>query len=159
MQHNIQILEHFCQLSGLRVQPKKCHGVMVRRGGGAFTVNNCQAWTIEGEKLHRIDPDKSEKYLGMKVNPWLGISKLDLRGQILEWVSGINQAPLQPSQRVSVLNAYAVPRVIYTVNHGDIGTVELTILDGIVKTAVRKWLHLPRSTCDGLIYAGTNTAA
>lgn len=53
---------------------------MVRRGGVAFTVNNCQAWTIEGAKLHLIDPDKSEKYLGMKVNPWLGISKPDLRG-------------------------------------------------------------------------------
>lgn len=43
--------------------------------------------------------------------------------------------------------------MIYTVIHGDIGTVELTILDGIVKTAVKKWLHLPPSTCDGLLYA------
>lgn len=30
MQHNIKVLEIVCQLSGLRVQPRKCHGFMVR---------------------------------------------------------------------------------------------------------------------------------
>ena len=45
--------------------------------------------------------------------------------------------PLKPSQKVTILNSYAVPRIIYKVNHGDIGSVELTILDGIIKTAVK----------------------
>ncbi|XP_055772989.1 uncharacterized protein LOC129850771 [Salvelinus fontinalis] len=153
MQHNINIVETFCKLADLHVQPKKCHGFMVRRGGTAFTINNCQQWAIGGEKLHLIDPDKTEKYLGMKINPWLGVVKPDLGGQVAEWVSKIDHAALKPSQKVTMLNSYAIPRVIYTVNHGDIGKVELASLDMLIKTAVKSWLRLPPSACDGLLYA------
>lgn len=79
MQHNIKILESLSTFWPT-CAAKKVPWVHGETRGVTFTVNNCQAWTIEGEKLHLIDPDKSEKYLGMKVNPWLGISKPDLRG-------------------------------------------------------------------------------
>uniref|UniRef100_A0A4W5LMV1 ribonuclease H n=1 Tax=Hucho hucho TaxID=62062 RepID=A0A4W5LMV1_9TELE len=153
MQQNIKIVEVFCKLSGLRVQPKKCHGFMIRSGSTAFTINNCQAWTIGGEKLHLIDPEKSEKYLGMKVNPWLGVAKPEAMEQITEWAKKIGTAPLKPSQKVEMFNSYAIPRLVYGMNHGDVGTTKLAAIDRVIKTTIKRWLHLPMSTCDGLLYA------
>ena len=153
MQHNINIVEAFCRLAGLRVQPKKCHGFMVRRGDAAFTINNCQEWAIGGEKMHLIDPDKTEKYLGMKVNPWLGVAKPEREGQMAEWIKRIGNSALKPSQKVHLLNVYAIPRVMYTTDHGDVGKTQLTVLDGLIKAAAKRWLRLPPSTCDGILYA------
>lgn len=60
MGQNIAILEQFCQLTGLRVQPRKCHSFFIEKGGNGkgeslFKVNDCSAWKLNGEDVHMTD--------------------------------------------------------------------------------------------------------
>lgn len=38
-------------------------------------ISDSPAWTINGTLLNMIDPGSSEKYLGIRIDPWIGISK------------------------------------------------------------------------------------
>lgn len=58
------ILEQYCQLTELRVQPKKCHSFLIEKGGNdhsksSFKVNDCLSWKLNGEDLHLIGPEES----------------------------------------------------------------------------------------------------
>uniref|UniRef100_A0AAY4C4B0 Reverse transcriptase n=1 Tax=Denticeps clupeoides TaxID=299321 RepID=A0AAY4C4B0_9TELE len=153
MSHNLSILEKFCNLTGLTVQAKKCHGFMITPTHDSYTVNNCQPWSIERAELHMVGPEESEKYLGVRIGPWTGISKPDTESQLQTWIQKIDEAPLKPSQKVVILNDYALPRLIYRADHAEETSVRLARLDGLVKRAVKAWLRLPHSTCDGLLYS------
>ena len=71
MSDNLRILEAFCKLSGLSIQVKKCHGFLIKPSASSYTINDCSPWSINGIPLHFIGPGESEKYLGVKANPWL----------------------------------------------------------------------------------------
>ena len=100
-----------------------------------------------------IGPDAAVRYLGVKVSPLLGLKKPDIVGQISDWVERIGRAKLKPTQRVSLLVKHAISRVIYAADHCELGLVTLNTADRIIRKAVKTWLHLPQSTCDGLLYA------
>ncbi|KAK9521357.1 hypothetical protein VZT92_021173 [Zoarces viviparus] len=48
---NISILETFCDLTGMKIQPKKCHGFMISIMGKLFEVNNWRAQCGEYVKV------------------------------------------------------------------------------------------------------------
>ena len=100
-----------------------------------------------------IGPDAAVRYLGVKVSPLLGLKRPDIVGQISDWVERIGRAKLKPTQRVSLLVKHAISRVIYAADHCELGLVTLNTADRIIRKAVKTWLHLPQSTCDGLLYA------
>lgn len=89
----------------------------------------------------------------MQVNQWAGIVKPELIGLLCDWTCKIGQVELKPSQKVKMVNSFAVPRLIYKADHGNLKTVDLTKIDGMIRTEVKGWLHLPPSTCNGLLYA------
>ncbi|CAM5179267.1 unnamed protein product [Eretmochelys imbricata] len=153
MNANIQILESFCKLSGLKVQARKCHGFLLSPTHDSFTVNNCEAWKIGCDSLNMIAPGESEKYLGLKVDPWIGFSKPALSDKLDTWLERINRASLKPSQKLEMLNTFTVPRVIYLADHTDCKKALLSSLDDKIRRAVKEWLHLPSDTCNNFIYA------
>nr|BAC82594.1 reverse transcriptase [Danio rerio] len=153
MAHNLALVDEFCLTTGLTVQPKKCHSFMVRPCRGAFTVNDCPPWVLGGKALQLTNIENSIKYLGVKVNPWAGIEKPDLTVALDRWCKRIGKSLLKPSQKVYILNQFAIPRLFYLADHGGAGDVMLQNLDGTIRKAVKKWLHLPPSTCNGLLYA------
>ncbi|CAM2095303.1 unnamed protein product [Caretta caretta] len=153
MNANIQILESFCKLSGLKVQARKCHGFLLSPTHDSFTVNNCEAWKIGCDSLNMIAPGESEKYLGLKVDPWIGFSKPALSDKLDTWLERINRAPLKPSQKLEMLNTFTVPRVIYLADHTDCKKALLSSLDDKIRRAVKEWLHLPSDTCNNFMYA------
>uniref|UniRef100_A0A3B5M253 Reverse transcriptase domain-containing protein n=1 Tax=Xiphophorus couchianus TaxID=32473 RepID=A0A3B5M253_9TELE len=153
MAANLAILESFCGLSGLEVQARKCQGFMISPTKDSYTVNNCDPWTIKNKDVHMIQPDESTKYLGLKIGPWTGTIQPDLHCQLKTWISKIDEAPLKPTQKVELLNAYALPRLLYPADHSDCKQSTLRGLDQEIRKAVKGWLHLPASTCDGLLYA------
>ncbi|XP_056598291.1 LOW QUALITY PROTEIN: uncharacterized protein LOC130416951 [Triplophysa dalaica] len=93
------------------------------------------------------------RYLGAQCNPWVGIVKPDQASILDKWVRRLAASPLKPSQKVTLLNRHAIPRLHYLADHAELGLAALNRLDRIIKGAVKEWLHLPRSTCDGLLYA------
>lgn len=139
----------FCQLTGLKIQPRKCHGFFLNKG----VVNDCQPWTIGGTPLHLVGPGEAVRYLGVEVGPRRGIVVPDLAPQLQEWIVRIKKAPLEPTQRVRVLNSFALPRLIYQEDHCDVPGTTLATLDGVVRKAVKSWLYLAQSTCNGLLYS------
>ncbi|KAJ8333400.1 hypothetical protein SKAU_G00414080 [Synaphobranchus kaupii] len=153
MSHNIKILEKFCSLTGLSVQAKKCHGFLLTPTHDSYTVNDCSPWRIGGGDLHMISPEESERYLGVGLSPWVGIAKPDMESQLRHWIQCIDEAPLKPSQKVVILNDFAIPSLMYQMDHVESSITSLAKTDGLVRTAVKAWLRLPMSTCDGLLYS------
>uniref|UniRef100_A0A673FSA3 ribonuclease H n=1 Tax=Sinocyclocheilus rhinocerous TaxID=307959 RepID=A0A673FSA3_9TELE len=153
MAHNLALLEEFCRNTGLRVQPKKCHSFLVRPCSGSFSVNDCTPWVLGGKTLQLTPINEAIRYLGIKFNPWGGVERPDLSVSLDRWCRNIGKAPLKPSQRVTLLNQYAIPRLFYQADLCEVSDGVLRNLDGTIRRMVKKWLHLPPSTCDGLLYS------
>jgi len=71
--NNLAILERFSKLTGMQVQPGKCHSIFINASGGRVTINNCPPWKLAGRPIHMIGPTESVRYLGIEINPWQGI--------------------------------------------------------------------------------------
>ena len=142
-------LEEFCQLTGLKVQPKKCHGFFLDKNG---VVNNCKPWVIAGTPINMVGPGETIKYLGVQVGP-NGIATPDLMGELETGIRKISRAPLKPSQRVKLLKVYLLPRLVYRADLGEVPATSLAKLDMAARKAVKEWLHLPACTANGLVYA------
>uniref|UniRef100_A0A8C7INA6 Reverse transcriptase domain-containing protein n=1 Tax=Oncorhynchus kisutch TaxID=8019 RepID=A0A8C7INA6_ONCKI len=153
MAHNILILEEFCNRTGLRIQPGKCHGFLTQKTRRARLINLCEPWIMCGERLHMVGPEESVAYLGMRVSPWYGIMEPEPVERLRNWIRSIGRSPLKPSQKVKMLSVYAIPRMVYRADHGGLGPRILEVLDGMIRKAVKVWLHLPQCTCDGLLYS------
>lgn len=100
-----------------------------------------------------VGAEESVTYLGLKVSPWYGIMAPEPVELLRNWIKSIGWSSLKPSQKVRMLNAYAIPRMVYQADHGGLGPRILKVLDGMIRSAVKRWLHLPQCTCDGLLYS------
>uniref|UniRef100_W5LXC3 Reverse transcriptase domain-containing protein n=1 Tax=Lepisosteus oculatus TaxID=7918 RepID=W5LXC3_LEPOC len=150
MAKNLGILEAFCRFSGLQVQLRKCHGFMIKPTKDSFTINDALAWRIGETEIPKIGPLEVEKYLGLRVNPWRGLVRPNVVEQTHEWVERMEKAPLKPRQKVVVLNSFAVPRLIYMLDHRECPGTTLVALDGITRKDVKTWLYLPASIDGGM---------
>ncbi|KAJ7986746.1 hypothetical protein DPEC_G00331590 [Dallia pectoralis] len=56
MARNLSILETFCDVTGLKVQPTKCHGFLLETKKGVRLVNRCEPWSISGKAIHMVGP-------------------------------------------------------------------------------------------------------
>ncbi|MGL5774892.1 MAG: RNA-directed DNA polymerase, partial [Aeromonas veronii] len=153
MAHNLGILEAFCEKTGLRVKPSKSNGFLLSPTRDSFTVNNCPPWVLGGSPLNMVQAAETVGYLGVRVSPWKGIVKPTLSEDLLRWCENLNRALLKPSQKVVMLNKFAIPRLLYQADHCEVNSGTLQLLDRTIRERVRAWLHLPPSTCDGLLYA------
>lgn len=152
MQLSLEIMEAFCELTSLKVQGKKCHGV-IAPGGESYVVNNCQDLSIAGEQLYMIDPGKEEKYLGVNLDPWSGVFQLSSLSKVETWLVKIDRAPLKPEQKLDILKLYLLPRLLYQADHLDTLASVLSPIDDIIHNFVKKWLLLPACTTNGLFYS------
>lgn len=153
MAHNLGILEAFCNKTGLRVKPSKSNGFLLSPTRDSFMVNNCPPWVLGGSPLNMVQAAETVAYLGVRVSPWKGIVKPTLFEDLVRWCDNINRALLKPSQKVVILNKFAIPRLLYRADHCCVNSGTLQLLDRTIRERVRAWLHLPPSTCDGLLYA------
>lgn len=153
MAHNLSLLDSFCQSTGLKAQPSKCRSFYVKPCSGSFSVNDCARWVLGGRALQQTTIAETIKYLGIRVNPWAGVVEPDLVGTLDKWVKNIGESLLKPSQRVVLLNQFALPRMFYQADLSEVGDGVLRDTDAKIRWAVKKCLHLAPSTCDGLLYA------
>uniref|UniRef100_A0A8C0TZ11 Reverse transcriptase n=1 Tax=Cyanistes caeruleus TaxID=156563 RepID=A0A8C0TZ11_CYACU len=155
MMRNIKILETFCNITGLKTQGEKCHGFYIKPTKDSYTINDCPPWTVNNTPLNMISPGESEKYLGLQVDPWVGIAQAELLTKINTWLQRIGKAHLKPLQKIDLLKVYTIPRLYYIADHTDTPFVLLKSIDQAVRTKVKEWLHLPACTCDALLYSST----
>lgn len=54
-----------------------------------------------------------EKYLGARIDPWIGVGGSSLKEKLIEWNESLNKAPLKPAQKLLILQTYILPRLFY----------------------------------------------
>lgn len=69
IQHNIRILEDFCNLMSLQVQLTKCQGFFLNPTCNSYMVNTCKAWKIVGHAIMMLGRGESSQHLGLNVSP------------------------------------------------------------------------------------------
>lgn len=107
---------------------------------------------INGSLLNMIDPGCSEKYLGMWIDPWTGFADSGASENLEEWLHWVSKTALKPLQKVSILRTCTIQRLIYLVEHTEVGAGLLKSLDLLIRTSVKEWFHLPQDMCDALLY-------
>uniref|UniRef100_G3N5H5 Reverse transcriptase domain-containing protein n=1 Tax=Gasterosteus aculeatus TaxID=69293 RepID=G3N5H5_GASAC len=158
MRANLDILVDFCELTGMRTQPSKCHGFLIEKSGSrSYKVNRCESWLLNGIALHMIGLEESVRYLGVQVNPWTGIFTEDMVAKLRQWVAAISKTPLDPLDKLSLLCRYAVQSVIFVADHCMLSAKARTEMDLNIRRAVKRWLHLARCTTNGLLYSRTSS--
>uniref|UniRef100_A0A4W6FV19 ribonuclease H n=1 Tax=Lates calcarifer TaxID=8187 RepID=A0A4W6FV19_LATCA len=153
MERNLQILEIFSSLTGLKVNPSKCHGFMLDKSQRRYTINDCEVWKLAGTPIHMVPGHEAVTYLGVQISPAKGILTPPLRTLVKDMVARITRAELKPSQKVEILRTYALPRLIYMADHGMACGSLLDGCDRDIRSAVKGWLHLEPHTTDGVCYA------
>eukprot|EP00064_Thunnus_orientalis_P022467 superscaffoldBa00007582_g22665 len=62
MSRNLEILDRFSDLTGLRTNPTKCHGFLIGSNGPKwYTVNDCDARSLAGMLIHMVGEQESAK--------------------------------------------------------------------------------------------------
>lgn len=153
MVRNLRILEKFSEMTGLEVNPAKCHSFMISVSGRRYRVNDCAHWVLRGAPINLVGNGSSVKYLGVEIDPLKGILRPSIREELTRYVERISAAALKPTQKLLILSKYAIPRVLYVADHGMAGTSLLAGCDRDIRTAVKRWLHLDPCTTDSLLYS------
>uniref|UniRef100_A0A8B9SC50 Reverse transcriptase domain-containing protein n=1 Tax=Apteryx owenii TaxID=8824 RepID=A0A8B9SC50_APTOW len=148
MQGNIMVVEGFCQLTGLRLQAEKCHRFLIRPTEDSDTISDCDLWKVNGSKLNRMDLGSSKRYLGLGLDPRIGLAKPELQEKLDTWVKNIGDAPLKVLQRAEILKRYAIPRLLYAADHPGTNASYFQSLKWAKRMAVKSWPHLPSSMSD-----------
>lgn len=153
MKKNLMLLEVFLKKSGLAVNVEKCGAFFLRKEKRAMVLSNQGAWTIADKPIPMLDANGSYKYLDIKVNPIKGIVPSDPIPMLSNLLDSIGKALLKPIQKTRLLQSYALPRLTYSVDLSGTNFGLLKEADRILRSAVKKWLHLDPSTADGLLYS------
>uniref|UniRef100_A0A3Q2R1T2 Reverse transcriptase domain-containing protein n=1 Tax=Fundulus heteroclitus TaxID=8078 RepID=A0A3Q2R1T2_FUNHE len=151
---NLNILQEFLSVTGLRVKITKCGGFVLDRVARARVLNACGPLRLCGQDIPWIGAGDKFDYLGVQVNPTKDIIAPNVFQTVKDMVDRISSATLKPSQKVCLLKRYAMPRVTYSAVLGMAKMNTLSEADRLVRMAVKDWLHLDPSTVDGLIYCG-----
>lgn len=147
---NIGILEVFSSLTGLGINPTKCHGFFLDKGSPDPHV---AAWKILNQAIDMVGPLDTVSYLGVKINPWRGFIKPPIRDEVRSMLSKISDSGLRPSVKLSILREFAMPRLLYLADNSMIKKTVLDWCDRDIRASVRKWLHLNPTSANGLLYS------
>uniref|UniRef100_A0AAV2JTI1 Reverse transcriptase domain-containing protein n=1 Tax=Knipowitschia caucasica TaxID=637954 RepID=A0AAV2JTI1_KNICA len=153
MRSNLAVLDAFCDRVGLAVNPDKCVAFHIGHQGRKGILNACPTWTINGQPVRLLNGQEQAKYLGVEIHPWKGVCCPPLSPKLESGLVKIDKAGIKPHQRLVVLRSYLLPKFLYACDHSGLSRGSLRALDAKVKVAVKGWLHLDRSTTDGLLYA------
>lgn len=155
MNHNLAIVNSFCAGTGMKLNVKKSAAFsIIPKGNRSYVVNDCpEQITVGGEKVPLINPSESIKYLGSKISPWVNKLKSNLFPSLDSMLKGIDKSSLRPRQKLVILEQYALPRLMFPLTQEHHNKGELLDLDRRVRAQVKKWLHLPDSTCNGLFHS------
>uniref|UniRef100_A0A672Y8Q6 ribonuclease H n=1 Tax=Sphaeramia orbicularis TaxID=375764 RepID=A0A672Y8Q6_9TELE len=148
MRINLKILDKFAELTGLAVNPAKCHSFLFQKGKPVVNAS----WTLRGQPIHSVGPSESVKYLGVKINPWKGFLKPPIRESLWVLLNKVSEAKVKPSIKLDLLRTFVIPRLFCVADFGMVSKTLLEDCDRDIRTEVRKWFHLHPTTANGLLY-------
>ncbi|XP_065448199.1 cGMP-inhibited 3',5'-cyclic phosphodiesterase 3B isoform X1 [Chrysemys picta bellii] len=150
---NLGILEEFCKNTNLSVNVKKTKGFHILTKHKTYVVNPKDNWQIGSEKIEYVQPGDFEKYLGARIDPWIGVGGPVLKEKLKDWSENLIKAPLKPAQKILILQTYILPKLFYNLLLIEPPFNLLEDLDVLVRKIVKEILHLPQCTTDGIFYS------
>lgn len=153
MKRNLEIVDLFSEQCGIRTNPSKTHAFLLSRVGNKIALNDCSPWELGGAAVHMIPPLGTARYLGVDISPLKGVSAPNCATQLRDWTKRIDESRLKPSQKMTLLREYTIPRLQYSLDFAGASITSLFEYDRIIRKFTKKWLHLGHHTTDGLLYS------
>ena len=163
MRSMISRLEEFMEARNLQIQAAKCASIVLERpsgqGGMRVVEEDAARFVLQRqgarEPIPLVQTAGYTKYLGLEVGP-SGIrnptrNQDEEVARVEELLGRIGSARLKPMQKLIVLREYMGPRMLYKYSKGPCSLNLLDRLDQKVRTAVKRWLHLPRTIPTALL--------
>ena len=120
------------------------------RDGSTWHINSEPSLIVAGERIPALSRNKLYKYLGVNVGVDPRVERAELVRLTLttfrQEINNVSAAPLKPSQRVRILVEHLLPRHDHRLALSKTPDGLLDDLDKLVRGALCKWLHLPRTT-------------
>src|SRR4029434_9900573 len=99
-----------------------------------------------------VDCERTVKYLGVQVGLTRGLEKPDALAELRAALEKVEATPLTAPQKVWLVKSFVIPRLFYRADHCEYGSVLTKSLDQLLRGKIKKWLGLPRATCNGVLY-------
>lgn len=151
MDQNLQNLTNAGARVGLSLGVDKCASI------GRMWLGRQKKFIHDNEPFHLgqslmpvMNLNSCYKYLGVgfmtqgpkKWNP----------GQYRDKLSKLSKAPLKPQQKLFLLKNFLVPKFVYQLKHEKVSNGILRSMDKMSRTAIRKFLHLPKDCPTPMLY-------
>lgn len=105
---------------------------------------------IENQKLKSLKVDETFKYLGVTFNT-RGRNKIKV--DLKEILNIQIECPMKPQQKIFMLQSFIIPSFMHQLTFSKLYSGLLNKLDVLVRSAVRKILHLPHDVPSAIFYA------
>jgi hypothetical protein len=136
---------------GLSLSHSKC-GVFGVRGVAKTWVKEELQVQLEGRAIKNFGLGEGFRYLGVEFSVQNGASSDGIARKIEMICARVGKLPLKPMQKLDLLRTYLLPGY-YHMLVADIPSLGgLRAIDGVVKSFVKEYFHLPRSVSDGILY-------
>lgn len=106
---------------------------------------------MSGSPIRTIDSGEQLKYLGSKYS-YLGTDR-PTSGALGGQLGRVLSAPLKPHQKLNIIITYLLPRYLYILQAPNISAKTLHGCDRLVRSAIRRALHLPQHCANAFIHA------
>ncbi|CAL7932971.1 unnamed protein product, partial [Xylocopa violacea] len=157
-QHGLQTLldtaATFLSQTGLYINSGKSFSLAIRSvpHKKKTIIDSTTIFTIKGQKLTAMKRSDQWTYLGIPFTPE-GRLSVNPSAELLKDIESLSKAPLKPQQRLFILRIYVIPGIYHLLSLGNIKLGMLVKIDRIIRSAARKWLHLPHDTPNGYFHA------
>lgn len=154
MNHNLRIVNDFCEATGMRLNIKKSAAFSITPSGSrSYSINNHKTpLTINGEAVPLLIPEDCLKYLGSKMNPLLTKVCKNLVVELKSMLQKVDKASLKPRQKLVMTNQFVLARLNYSLTQDAYPTGVLKDLNKVLRSYVWKWLKLPESSPNAFFY-------
>lgn len=124
----------------MELNPTKCSLISIAREKGVAVPRTHSNITIDSQLITTVNKFESTTYLGHEVaaKGYLKPSIVNLVG----WCGNLQKALLKPDQKLIILRNHPTPRLLYGLQTPGIEAQVLTAADRIIRSLVKKILHL-----------------
>lgn len=149
----LQRTKTFLDNRGLKINPRKSTALtaMVVPQKKRLYIVTTSKFFVEGEAVRQIGPVDHYKYLGHAYGAF-GIIPADI-ADLKIMLERLQKAALQPLQKLTLLKQFVIPKILYKIQAVNIFKTTLDTIDHLIRAAVKRFLRLPHSTANGMLYA------
>lgn len=155
LQMALETVEATANVMGLQFNSRKCSVLSLIPAGKQKKIKVITTPSFQlkdGSLLPQVLADEKWLYLGVLFNP-AGPRRASLDLKI--YLDRLTRAPLRPQQRIKILRCFLIPRLYHTLVLGRSTLGRLRAMDVSTRTAIRRWLRLPKDVPTAFFHTST----